>query len=439
MPWIGVRQSIARAPSCPQTPYGSWNAADATRGQEDCLYLDVRTPTLQPTARRPVMVWIHGGGNRAGSMGDTALSSLGGRGVVLVAIQYRLAALGFMSHPALSAETADHTSGNYGLMDQIAALQWVHDNIARFGGDPANVTLFGESAGAQDVGLMMLVDGSRGLFQKAVEESGTADFGLPPRSLAQNEQVGETLATRAGAPANTSSTQLRALPVSALLAAGEAAQVSGLDDSSFIWLQAVVDGRLLKRPPPEILEGGEQQRIPLIIGSNARELPLHGDDVQAAIQRLYGPHAPEALRLYGMSGDATPPTDPRLGDVATQLADDVTFRCPAGAVASAQSRAGLPVWRFQYDITPAKGAVTHGSEIGAVLDARPVTPPGAKPSYSLQDYWVAFASSGDPNQTGLAPWPRFTAEGTAYLALQDQGPEQKTQLRTPFCRLLSNF
>ena len=144
------------------------------------------------------MVWIHGGGNRGGSMGDTVLSSLGARGVVLVAIQYRLAALGFMSHRALSAETPDRTSGNYGLMDQIAALHWVHDNIARFGGDPANVTLFGESAGAQDVGLMMLADGSRGLFQKAIEESGTSDFGLPPRSLTESERVGETVSDLSG-------------------------------------------------------------------------------------------------------------------------------------------------------------------------------------------------------------------------------------------------
>lgn len=438
-PWVGVRPAVAKAPSCPQTDYGSWNARDAAQGREDCLYLDVRTPSLNTNARLPVMVWIHGGGNRGGSMGDTVLSSLGARGVVVVAIQYRLAALGFMSHPALSAETPDHTSGNYGLMDQIAALRWVHDNIARFGGDPANVTLFGESAGAQDVGLMMLTDRSRGLFQKAIEQSGTADFGLPPRTLAQSERVGETVAALAGAPAEASAAQLRALPVPALLAAAEAAQVSGLDDASFIWLQAVVDGRVLTRPPPEILEAGEQQRVPLIIGSNARELNLHGDDVRAAVGRLYGRHASEALRLYHLNTAAIPAPDPRLGDSAVQLADDVTFRCPSAAVALAQAKAGLAVWRYQYDITPSQGAVTHGSDLASVFDARPVTAAGARSRFSLQDYWVAFARSGDPNRAGLTRWPRFTADGQAYLSLRDQGPEADSHLRAPFCRLLSNF
>jgi para-nitrobenzyl esterase len=286
---------------------------------------------------------------------------------------------------------------------------------------------------------MMLADGSRCLFHKAIEESGTAGFGLPPRSLAQSEVVGETVAGLAGAPAGASSAQLRALPVSALLAAAETAQVAGLDDSSFIWLQAVVDGRVLKRPPPDVLEAGEQQRVPLIIGANARELNLHGDDVRAAVRRLYGPGAPEALRLYGLDGASMPPPDPRLGDVAAQVADDVTFRCPSGAVASAQARAGLPVWRYQYDVTPDQGAVTHGSEIASVMGDKPVSPPGADRRFSLQDYWVAFAETGDPNRAGLTPWPRFTNPAQAYLAFEDQGPQPKARLRAPFCRLLSNF
>ncbi len=437
--WTGVRPATTKAASCPQTSYGAWNAVDGARGQEDCLYLDVRTPNPLTGAKLPVMVWIHGGGNRGGSMGDVVLSPLGGKGVVLVAIQYRLAALGFMSHRALSAQTADRTSGNYGLMDQIAALHWVHENIARFGGDPANVTLFGQSAGAQDVGLMMLTDGSRGLFQKAIEESGTADFGVPPRSLAQSEQVGEIVARLAGAPAAATSAQLRALPVSALLAAGEAAKAPGLDDASFIWLQATVDGRVLKHAPADILSAGRQQRVALIIGSNARELDLHGRDVRAAVQRLFGQDAPQALQLYGLDGKAMPAPDPRLGDVRLQIADDVTFRCPAGAVAASQTRAGLPVWRYQYDVTPAKGAVTHSSELASVLGDTLVTPPGASPSFGLSDYWVAFAKTGDPNSQGLAAWPRYTLDQQAYLAFEDQGPQQKTKLRAPLCALLSSF
>ncbi|MCJ2184961.1 carboxylesterase family protein, partial [Novosphingobium sp. 1949] len=192
--WSGVRPAKTPAPACMQIDYG-WNHAAAANQSEDCLYLDVTTPTLHPAAPLPVMVWVHGGGNRGGSGAGTVQSPLVARGVVLVSVQYRLSALGFLSHKALGPH-----SGNYGLMDQQAALRWVRANIARFGGDPANVTLFGESAGAQDVGLQLLAPGARGLFAKAIEQSGTPGFGLPPRSLAQNEALGAQIARAAGAP-----------------------------------------------------------------------------------------------------------------------------------------------------------------------------------------------------------------------------------------------
>ncbi len=172
--WQGIRDASRSAPACLQIDYG-WNHTAAANQSEDCLYLDVGTPSVAPSAPLPVMVWIHGGGNRGGSGAGTVESRIVQRGIVLVSIQYRLSALGFLSHPALGTH-----SGNYALMDQQAALRWVRENIAKFGGDPDNVTLFGESAGAQDVGLQMLLPGARSLFAKAIEESGTPGFGLPP-------------------------------------------------------------------------------------------------------------------------------------------------------------------------------------------------------------------------------------------------------------------
>lgn len=439
-PWTGARPAVEPAPSCPQTSYGEWNARDAARGSEDCLYLDVRTPRLDPAARAPVFVWIHGGGNRAGSMGDTVLSSLARRGLVVVAVQYRLAALGFLSHPALSAESPRQASGDYGLMDQVAALRWVHDTIARFGGDPANVTLAGESAGAQDVGLLLLAPAARGLFAKAIEESGTPDFGLPGRPLAQAEQLGEVVAQRAGAPAHATAAELRALPLEALLKAPEAPRLPGVADPSFVWLRTTVDGAVLPQAPEALLASARQTQVPLIIGNNARELNLYDASPAAGIARIYGPQASAASRLYGLDGGAPVDPDPRLGDVATQLADDATFRCPSVRVAASYARAGAPVWAFQYDVSPQKGPVNHAGETSSVFANWPVSPPQAPTTYSLQDYWVAFARTGRPAAPGLPAWPQQRADGASdYLAFTDAGPVARRGLRTPFCRLSQSF
>src|SRR4051794_34778692 len=181
--WKGVRDATAQPASCVQNDQG-WNYSDYAIGKEDCLTLDVRTPSM--TGKLPVLVWIHGGSNRAGGPNDIVLSDVGNQ-VVIVGVRYRLGIFGFLSHPALTAEQG--ASGNYGIMDQIAALRWVHDNIARFGGDPGNVTIAGESAGAQDVSLLLAAPEANGLFGKAIMESGTPGFGMTFRSLADAERI----------------------------------------------------------------------------------------------------------------------------------------------------------------------------------------------------------------------------------------------------------
>ena len=419
-PWRGAREATTRAPACPQTDYGSWNAADARNGREDCLYLDVTTPRLDPRARLPVMVWIHGGGNRGGSMGDTIHSALATRGVVLVAIQYRLAALGFMAHPALSAEQGGR-SGNYGLMDQVAALRWVRANIARFGGDPANVTILGESAGAQDVGLLMLEPAARGLFAKAIEQSGTAGFGVPARNLGASEAVGAAIAARAGAPPRASAAALRALPVSALLSAPEAMTFPTVADPSFVWLQAQVDGRVLLEPPRHTIEAGRQARVPLLIGTNARELPLYGA-VNPAATRIFGAHAPAALRTYRADLERDGPGGGLLGAVANRIATDATFRCPALKVARAQARLGAPTWLYRFDRRGADGrAPTHGSDLSPLFGGENVSAAGG-PAVTLGGYWTRFAATGDPNGGGAPAWPKLKAGSPRRLDFTKAGP-----------------
>lgn len=424
--WAGVRDATVSGPPCLQRSYG-WNAKDAADSREDCLYLDIRTPALKPDAPLPVMVWIHGGANHAGSARGTVDSSLVDQGVVLVSVQYRLGAFGFLSHPGLTAEGGG-ASGNYALMDQIAALRWVRDNVARFGGDPANVTLFGHSAGGQDVGLLMLAPEARGLFHKAIAQSGTAGFGLPPRSLAGNEALGQDLARAVGAKDLAG---LRAASGQAVLDAAEVLKPP-IADAGFLWLQAVVDGAVIREAPAMTLAAGRQAKVPLIIGNNARELSMYGGAANATtwVAEAYGAGAGEAALAYGLTGPGK-----ASDDTADQIADDTGFRCPATWVAARQVEAGQRVWRYELGVAaPGAGAVRHGSELAFVFDRPPV---GADEAAwpRLQAYWVNFARRGDPNGAGVTPWPEYGRAADA-LAFTPAGPKPTRNDRGELCRLL---
>jgi carboxylesterase type B len=426
--WKNARDATRSAPSCPQVDRG-WNTQAATFASEDCLYLEVATPELKPSKPMPVMVWIHGGSNYAGGGAGTIQSGLVRKGVVLVSLQYRLGALGFLSHPALTREGGG-ASGNYGLMDQQAALRWVRANIAAFGGDPANVTLFGESAGAMDIGLHLLSPGSRELFAKAIEESGTPGFGTPPRSLAENKRLGTLIAAKAGIAQTAAA--LRALPVADLIAATEAVDVPGLADKSFIWLQAIVDGRVLTDTPAATLAKGGNPAA-LIVGSNARELTLHGGVARAgeAIADAFTPNAAAARKAYGV--DTIPAADPRMGDLGLMLSNDINFRCPVTVVAAARARAGQPVWQYQFDYSaPDAKPVTHGSEIRYVMADSDELEAGAPP---MQAYWLAFARTGDPNAAGLPTWKRYDLASKSYLGFVNGGPQPGNDLRENVCGL----
>ncbi len=199
--WPGVREATAFGAPCSQPMLGDWNKYDSENGKEDCLFLNVVTPAWPPKALLPVMFWIHGGANTGGTASSPLFKdgTLVQHGVVLVTVNYRLGIFGFLAHPELTRESSHHASGNYGIMDQIAALHWVRDNIAKFGGDPKNITVFGQSAGAQDTNLLMISPLSKDLFHRAILQSGSA-ISPPIPSLAETEQVGEKMAATLKAP-----------------------------------------------------------------------------------------------------------------------------------------------------------------------------------------------------------------------------------------------
>ncbi|MGZ2411084.1 para-nitrobenzyl esterase [Sphingomonas sp. F9_3S_D5_B_2] len=424
-PWLAVRASVPQPASCLQNDY-KWNHSDAVIGNEDCLTLDVRTPSLR--GRLPVLVWIHGGSNRAGGPNDIVLSDVG-KQVVIVGVRYRLGIFGFLSHRKLSAEQG--ASGNYGLMDQLAALQWVHRNIAKFGGDPGNVTIAGESAGSEDVGLMLVAPAARPLFRKAIMESGTPNFGLPPRPLPEAEEIGDQADKLLGT--SGSITKLRQASPKALLAADLKLHDEALEADDYMWLRTTVDGSILPRSPRELL--AEAPAKPLIIGSNRFELDLPGGPEQRDlfIAKGFGQNA-AAARAYYRLDEREPAPDPRLGTRDQQIATDVTFRCPAARVAAIMAAKGAPVWHYEFDAAPGGGKTTHSAEIAYAFGDRTFGK-----GLQLKPYWLNFIRRGDPNRTGLAHWPPFTAARPAHVLFSDQGVTPLGALRPEICSLLERI
>jgi para-nitrobenzyl esterase len=379
------------------------------------------------TGKRPVMVWIHGGSNRAGSARGTVQSRITDKGVVLVAVQYRLGIFGFLPHRGAAAE-AHGTAGNYGLMDQIAALKWVQANIARFGGDPGNVTIFGESAGSQDVSLLLAAPQARGLFARAILESGTPGFGMPFRPLADALAIGD----QADALLDTGGSigALRRRSVQALLAADLKLADASLFTNDFLWLRTTIDGAVLPRAPRALL--AEAPRRPVILGSNRAEFGAGPGEVDwpVALARTFGANAAKARAFYRLD-DPRRVDDPRLGPAELEYSTDWIFRCPAGRLADLLAAQGAPVWRYEFDAARGGGRTSHAAEIDYVLGSARFAP-----DLSLQDYWVRFAKSGDPNAPALPHWPRFDAKARRHVLFDAAGVTPGDNLREPICSML---
>jgi para-nitrobenzyl esterase len=414
-PWSAPRDASAFGAVCPQPPRGDGVLAMGAglKQSEDCLFLNVFAP--HGASHAPVMVWIHGGAHRFGSGSGPIYdgTNFAKDGVILVSINYRLGPLGYFAHPALTKAAAPNAPlGNYGQMDQIAALRWVQRNIAAFGGDPHNVTVFGESAGGSSILYLLATPSAKGLFAKAIVESGGGWFGAG--GLADKETDGAAFASKAGLDgANATPEQLRAIPVE-----------KTFDMPAALGFGPFVDGRLIPVSPTRAFATGAAIDVPLIIGSNSFEASLM-QSFAIPPDRIIGRLTPAARQVYAADGaDDTA--------LAQAVFTDSVMGAPAHWVAG-QEAGGAPSWlyHFSYVASMQRGRVPgarHGSEIpyafstGSALASRfgiVLTQEDTAMEHLVHSCWVGFAKTGKPECAGQT-WPAYTP---ASDTLMEFGPK----------------
>ncbi len=460
-PWNGVRDASIPPPACMQMDWG-WNREDAQKSSEDCLYLSIATPSPHPAKPLPVMFWIHGGANYNGSGRSIAGQTLTKHGVVLVSINYRLGVFGFLAHPELTAESPHRSSGNYALLDQIQALRWVQENIAAFGGDPANITIFGQSAGAMNVGMLLVSPLSRGIFQRAIDESGGPILPAPILpSLTAAEDTGSALAEFSGFTGTGQLAKLRQLPAKQLL---EIVNRLTAPDAEGVPTRpgpnTNVDGWILPMQPAAAVLSLNVADVPYIIGSNIQEFTFARSSVISSaapaeraaalrqrIEAVFGSDALKAIALYGLDRSDHPAPDPLRGSAGTQLMTDSYFRCPAATMSEWLSASGRNVWEYSFEHPlPGSGSPTtrHGGEVPYVFGA--AQDPHSKMmgatfgdfdailSEQMQVYWTNFAKQGNPNGDGVPPWAPYK-ERKSEMRFTSQGPVLDQGHTRPVCDL----
>ena len=454
--WSEPRDCSQYGPSCPQSTMLSGLPFSTGDTDEDCLYLNVWSPARGADEGLPVMVWIHGGSfeTGSGSMGIYEGSRLAARGMVVVTMNYRLGPFGFLSHPDLSAESESGTSGNYGLLDQIEALQWVQRNAGAFGGDPGNVTVFGESAGGISILDLMVSPSAEGLFQRAIVQSGVLmdqGFGM---SMAATQEEAETsgvaFAERLGVdPDSDAAEQMRAKTAGELL---EAARVStggttgGTHDMEriLVW-KPVVDGQVLPAMPTKLWMEGSYHRVSLMIGSNADEGDLFTfatvmsrQEYEDQVQKTFAGHADEVLALY-QDESLESPTQ-AINRILTEMgfASSARFaaRLMAGGPADpaeqppetddGAAEAAPPVYLYEFTyspLVPLMGAF-HAVELpyvfGTIDELSWLLAAGAESeefSDTVMGYWTRFAATGDPNGGEAPYWPSYDVDTDLHLSL----------------------
>jgi para-nitrobenzyl esterase len=447
-PWDGVREATHAGPMAMQIPLEALDALfgrprEPRRLGEDCLYLNVWTPGLEG-ARRPVMVWIHGGGFTSGGGSEPVYSgaALASRDVVVVTINYRLGALGFLYAPDL-ADQPDGTCANFGILDQIAALEWVRDEIAAFGGDPNNVTIFGESAGGMSVGTLMGSPMAAGLFQKAILQSGAAHNALTVDEASANA----ALFAKALGVERLKAGHLRAMPATEIiegqrtLEAASAKSMRGGEDLG-LRFQPVIDGRVLAKLTIDAIRDGSSKDVPVLIGTNADEWKLFvgmwprlaNISEEETVQRLGWLVAKHEDNKQGLAllqayrdiraarGEATD-----AFEIFCAAQTDRMFRVPADRLAEAQAVHQTKVFMYRFDwrspIANGFFGACHALELPFVFGTYRLAPQltGEGPeadalAKAMVDAWVAFARSGDPS-TDTLRWPAFDAEHRRTMIL----------------------
>ena len=412
------RLAVAHGAPCAQQRF-DWNNGSAEHGVEDCLFLNVWAPAAG--GPYPVMVYIHGGSNTAGSASEELSNGLQlvPRGVVLVTLDYRVGIFGFFRAPALDAESGYGGSGNYGLMDQIAALRWVHDNIKAFSGDSTNVTIFGQSAGAVDTGLLMVSPLARGLFQRALEESGQVLGLMPTASQQESEDAWGTVAKALGSETKA----MREVPTADVLAAEHTAPKPP-SENFWGYRGASVDGYVLPALPARIFAEGHEAPVPLVIGSNVQEIVPSSQtaaETNHLIAYAVGPqYAPALGEMY-----ARPTANPLEGDAGARFQTDRDFRCAVRQVAVWHASHGFATFVYQFDRSAGSAkAAQHSAELRFVFGF-PVAAAKSSPAPSAEDgtvsaeiqtLWTTFARTGAPSPAAELPdWPRFDPAQGNYL------------------------
>jgi para-nitrobenzyl esterase len=370
---------------------------------EDCLSLNVWTPSVGTTSKQPVMVWLHGGALAFGSGSDEA-AALAPAGVVVVTVNYRLGLLGALAHPTLADESPHHSSGNYGLLDQIEALRWVQRNIAAFAGDPRNVTVFGHSSGGASVLELLASPLARGLFHRAVAQSSGLGESLTRREA---EAKGLEIAGRLGVPADKPRAALRALAADRLVSIG-----GGPFDR-------VTDGWVLPKPVLQALQARDDG-VPLLIGATANEavifqLPKDLKNHLSMIEESGPAWQARLLALYPAA------TDEHAGVASTRLMTDRDFVCPARYVAG---RRAAPTWLYLVSAPPASSpggtrlGAYHGADVRFLFNLEfgvPLGAAGRRVADAMRRYWLRFARTGDPNGADLPAWPAYSRPALRHL------------------------
>lgn len=442
--WKGVRKADNFGPRCMQRSVFSDMVVRSNGMSEDCLYLNVWTPAKSSRQKLPVLVYFYGGGFVAGDGSEPRYegANMARKGIVAITVNYRLTVFGFLAHPELTKESQHHASGNYGLLDQWAALKWVQENVAAFGGDAKRVTIAGESAGSISVSALMASPLSRNMIAGAIGESGSILSALPAVPLADGEQAGLKFASDINAP---SLAELRRIPAAQLL------EATAKPGSRF---SPTVDNYFFPKSPLEIFAAGEQAHVPLLAGSNSQESGYGGvlgrekptvENYRKALERLYPGKADDVFRLYPATNEA------EVMDAAQDLASDRFIGYSTWKwVDLATKTGGKPTYYYRYDRPrpamrpetanpqpPARGA-SHSAEIEYAmgnLDGNKVyswTEDDRKVSTVMQEYFANFIKAGNPNGKGLANWPTFAANQRMIIDVDTRAEPDRVRARYEF-------